>query len=181
MPRHVLDDAWDDSVDECLEQGFWKFASRSVQLSYDSSIEPAFGFSYAFEKPDDFVRLYLISETETFDPLLNYQDEAGYWWANSTSIYVRYISNDNSYGLNLGDWPPSFAKYHGLHLAAESVERISGSDSKLEKILKMEKRALLDARAKDAMGEPPRFPPTGSWVTARSGGRSGRRWNGESV
>jgi hypothetical protein len=182
MPRHVLDDAWDDSVEECLEQGFWKFATRSVQLTYDSGIEPSFGFNYAFEKPDDFVRLYLISENEMFDPpLLSYQDEAGYWWANSTTIYVRYISNDNSYGLNIGDWPGSFARYHALRLAADSVERISGSDSKLEKILKMEKRALLDARSKDAMNEPPRFPPKGSWASARGGSSNRSRWNGENV
>jgi hypothetical protein len=182
-PRRVLDDAWDDAVEECIEQGFWKFAIRSVQLTYDSSVDPAFGFNYAFEKPDDWVRTFNISEEETFTvPLLNYQDEAGYWWANSTSIYVRYVSNDASYGLNIGEWPTSFAKYQALHLALESAERIPAfSTERLALLEKKEKKALLDARSKDAMNEPPRFPPKGSWASSRGSSLNRSRWNGENV
>jgi hypothetical protein len=178
-PRRVLDDYWDGCKAYCIEQGFWKFAARSVQLTADDGVEPAFGFTYAFEHPDDFVRTYLISEVETFDPpLLDYQDEAGYWWANPSSIYVRYISNSVSYGNNIGEWPQSFADYVALQLAFRACKRVNGSESDWERLKKRQKEALLDARSKDAMMEPLRFPPRGSWVASRGGASNRSRWNG---
>ena len=52
--RRYLDDAWDDGlVDDALEQGFWNFATRTVQMTASTSVEPEFGYRYAFQKPDD--------------------------------------------------------------------------------------------------------------------------------
>jgi hypothetical protein len=169
-PRRVLDDYWDGCKAYCIEQGYWKFAARSVQLTADDGVEPAFGYTYAFERPDDWVRTYLLSTSATFKPaLLDYQDEAGYWWLNSSSIYVRYISNDANYGNNIGEWPQSFADYVALQLAFRACKRVSGSESDFDRLRKLQKLALLDARAKDAMREPPRFPERGSWAAARAG------------
>src|SRR5258708_823139 len=93
-PRRVLDEIWDGgALRYCLEQGLWNFAMRTIQLTYSPSVEPDFGFRYAFDKPTDWVRTAALCVDEFFRcPLLQYNDEAGFWFADIDTIYVRYIS-----------------------------------------------------------------------------------------
>src|SRR5262245_6744371 len=110
--RYHLDDAWTTSLDYCLEQGFWNFAMRAVQIDASTSLEPQFGYSFAFDKPDDWVRTFVVSANETFNPpLLRYNDEAGIWYADCNLLYVRYVSNAATYGADIGSWPGTFSYY----------------------------------------------------------------------
>jgi hypothetical protein len=173
-PRRALDDAWDDAAAYCLEAGFWNFAMRAVQADASASVTPTFGYQYATAKPSDFVRLYAFGSTETFDPpLLNVVDEPNYWYSNVDPLYVKYVSSDPAYGMDLSNWSESFADYNATRLAARTCKRITGKfpDDALKK---MEKDALAIARSKDAMDEPPGFPPRGTWVLSRRGGFSDR-------
>lgn len=178
--RRVLDDYWDTVVKYCLEQGFWNFAMRAIQSDSSTSISPTFGYSYAFSKPSDWVRTLSVSTSETFNPpLLDYVDEPNIWYANCDPLFVKYVSNDNAYGMDLSIWPETFAYYVSLRLARLSCKRITSSDSLKNSLATDEKGAKADALSKDAMNEPPGFPPTGSWVNSRSGGYSRRdRWDG---
>lgn len=183
--RRHLDDAWDDGfVDYCLEQGLWNFAIRTIQLTYSPSITPAFGYSYAFEKPDDFIRTAALCSDERFNtPLLDYRDESGYWLADLDALYVRYVSNDTEFGNDYSLWPQTFVKFVEAELASRVAIDITKDREKLADCLTQRKRLLTDAKAKDAMAEPTRFPPSGSWARARHAGTSGQRsrWNGSSV
>ena len=181
--RDVIDGFYSSIVATCLEQSYWKFAARSVQLDYDSGVTPSFGFSYAISKPTDWIRTYLISASATFDPpLLNYQDENQYWWTNDSTVFVRYISNDATLGgLDLFQWPQSFENYVITALATACRPRFPECPIPIEALKKQEKAALLDARSKDAMNEPPRFPPRGSWVNARHSGASPPDWGGTTL
>lgn len=178
--RRALDDVWDTSKAYCLEQGIWNWAIRSVEIESSTSITPTFGFSKAFQKPDDWARTAQVSANENFEPpLQRFIDEAGYWWADCDPLYVRFVSNDTEYGNNLARWTTLFSDYVSLRMAVKACFRITGSDSRLEGLLKLEKRALSEARSKDAMAEPPGRMPTGSWVMSRGGGSGDRsRWNG---
>lgn len=170
-PRRALDDAWDDAVAYCLEMGFWNFAMRAVQADHSASVTPAFGYTYAFAKPEDFIRTYALGSTETFDPpLLTVVDEPNYWYANIDPLYAKYVSNDTAYGMDLSLWSESFADYVSIRLANKTCKRITGKFPD-DDMKKEEKRALAQARSKDAMDEPPGFPPRGTWVTSRLGGR----------
>jgi hypothetical protein len=170
-PRRALDDAYDDGVAYCLEQGFWNFAVRAVQADSSASVTPAFGYTYAFAKPSDFVRTYMLGSTETFDPpLLTVVDEPNYWFANVDPLYAKYVSNDTAYGMDLSLWSESFTDYVSIRLANKTCKRITGKFPD-DEMKKEEKRALAIARSKDAMDEPPGFPPRGTWVTSRLGGR----------
>ncbi len=179
--RYALDDAYDKALKYCLEQGFWNFAMRTVELSSTASIDPAFGFSYAVEKPDDWVRTFAISADETLSwPLLEYNDENNLWYCNSDPIYVRYVSNDTSWGGDLSLWPESFADYFANRLAARICKRVTGS-APSDDLKRDEMRSLASARAKDAMNDPPGFPPSGTWVRSRGNSPLNRsRWNGQS-
>lgn len=168
--RRVLDDLWDAAVGYCLEEGMWHFAVRTVELSSDAGIEPAFGYRYAFARPDDWVRTAGVGIEPMFNqPLTAVASEAGYWWADTNPLYIRYISSDPSSGGDLSLWPPSFTKFVAAHLAAEACVAILGNTSRLEDLRKLEKQRRTEARSKDAMNEPTTFMPTGTWVNARMG------------
>lgn len=169
-PRRALDDAYTVTLRYCLEQGFWNFAIRSVQADSSASVVPTFGYQYAFTKPNDFVRTYQVADNETFTPqLLTFVDEPNFWYANCDPLYIRYISDDVNYGGDLSLWPASFADWVALRMAVKTCKKITGADPD-DKLIRGEKRALADARSKDAMNEPPGFMPRQSWITSRQGG-----------
>lgn len=175
-PRRVLDDIWDEgAVDFCLEQGLWNFALRTVKAEYSPSVEPPFGYRYAFDKPTDWIRTAGVWQDENLrSPLLDYRDEAGFWFAPTDTIYIMYVSNDNQYGADLSLWPQSFAKYFQAYMANEACGRLTGSDSKSDKARRTMDAALLEAKNKDAMNEPSKFPALGSWASSRGSYRRDR-------
>jgi hypothetical protein len=171
-PRRALDEAWDDGVEYCLEQGLWNFAARSIRADSSTSIDPTFGFTYAFAKPEDWIRTVVVANNDQFNPPMRgreYNDEGGYWYANCDPLYVRYVSSDNTYGLDLSLWPQTFSTYVSTHLARRTCKRITGSDGGMKDLWQLEKKARVDARSKDAMNEGVGEMPRGSWSRSRSG------------
>jgi hypothetical protein len=175
LPRRTLDDIWDGgAVRACLERGQWNFAMRTALAQYSPSVEPSFGYRRAFDKPTDWVRTCGLCSDEYFrSPLNDYRDEAGFWYADLETIYVRFVSDAAGYGNDLSLWPESFVKCVELYLASEACETITQSQTKQQKIDKDLKEALIFARSKDAMDEGTMFPPPGRWSSARMAG--GRR------
>lgn len=177
-PRRVLDEAYDAALGFCLEQGQWNFAGRSIQPAASTTIDPGFGYANAFEKPSDWVRTMAVCQDEYFrEPLLQYTDEAGYWWADADDIYIRYVSNGASYGGDLSKWPASFQKFVELYLATEICPRLTSSESKAEVLKRDMRRALMEAKSKDAMNEATTMLPAGSWVRSRTASFPGRRYD----
>tara|TARA_R110002074_G_C12558458_1_gene667618 strand:- start:17035 stop:17676 length:642 start_codon:yes stop_codon:yes gene_type:complete len=176
-PRRILDDIWNDgTIDACLEQGQWNFAMRTVKADYSPSVEPSFGLRRAFDKPVDWIRTSGLCSDEYFtNPLTQYRDEAGFWYADIDTIYVRFVSNHVSYGNDLSLWPESFVTCVELYMALEACEPITQSESKRKRVEKQLQDQLVKARSKDAMDEPPAFPPQGRWSRARMGTTSGGR------
>ena len=179
-PRRLLDAVWtagNGLVRYCLEQGLWNHAMRAVRLDASATVTPSFGWSYAFDKPTDFVRLNQISADETFSlPLNRYEVERNYFVADTDPIYMRYVSDDGDWGNDLSQWPETFTMWVGHYMACRIGPRLK-NDLDMERLEKRTKRLLIDARSKDAQQEPVRFPPMGSWSSARMGG-SGRRDRG---
>lgn len=177
--RRLLDQVWDnDGVRACLEAGQWKFAMRSIEITYNPSIEPDFGYTRAFDKPTDLVRTCAVCSDEYFSqPLLRYNDEAGYWFSDLDTIYVRYVSDDSAYGGDYSLWPATFTKFVAAYFAAEIVTKLTSDEQKMKSILHPSNGLLAmrrtDALSKDAMQDPTRFMPEGTWAAARRG-----RWGG---
>lgn len=169
--RRVLDVCYADTVAGCLEAGGWNFATRTIRADADSEITPAFGLAFVFAKPNDWVRTSALSLDETFAvPLTRYVDDVDYWSADATPIYVRYVSDDPSWGLDLALWPRSFTRYVELELAWRISERLTQNASKRELIGRDRDRAKRNALNKDALNEAqPKFAPVSSWTAARGG------------
>lgn len=188
-PRRLLDEAWGDgstngSVRRCLELGQWTFATRAVQIDYSPSIDPSFGYRYAFDRPSDMVKVAAVCSDEYFNnPLLQYVDEGDYWYADLQTIYVRYVSNGSTYGTDLSRWPVSFEDLVAADLAFEIVGNLTQGESDISRVDKIRTRALTRARSNDAMNKPTAFTPTGRWIGARRGNinRGHNRGGGWSV
>lgn len=181
-PRRVLDDVYDATVAECLEAGDWNFGLRSVKIASDSSLSTDFGYQKVFTKPDDWVRTVGLSADEFFVmPLNDYVDETAYWLSNLDPIYVRYLSNDTSYGMDLSRWTASFTNYVVLSLAEASCTRIKENANVKAQLGKDMEKARRSALNKDSRNEAPKFLPQGSWVSSRRGSVSrGRGWRNSS-
>lgn len=178
--RYALDEVWtrgNGAVDYFLEQGYWNFAMRSIQLDHDASVTVQFGYSWAFQKPDDWIKLNMISSGETFgQPLTDYEMEQDYIYANVDPLYLRYVSNGAEFGNDFSLWPETFSLWAGHWMALQIAPKILNNNDYKE-LMKIVQKLLVDARSKDASEEPPRFPPLSSWASARHN-RFGRRDRG---
>jgi hypothetical protein len=170
-PRYLLDQVWNEGgVDDCLEAGQWNFAMRSQQIDYDTTVSPSFGYRYGFSKPTDWIRTAGLCSDEYFrSPLLEYTDEAAYWYADITPIYVRFISNDSGFGGNISNWPGSFSSFAAAFFASKVVYKITSDKERIVLVEKKLKADRLNALNKDAMNDPTTFPARGSWVRSRAG------------
>lgn len=166
--RHRLDDAWEPAVNDLLNEGMWNFAMCAVELEQDEDIEPRFGFTYAFRKPDDWVRTVGISYTPTFnDELREYEDEGDYWYANVETLYLRYVSNDEAYGWNIGRWRQPFASALEARLAFDCGLPISGDRGNRNDLFQLYEKRLKRAKTLDAVDERVRSKPVGALVRSR--------------
>lgn len=177
--RRLLDDAWDENFrDEVLESGNWNFATRASKIEYDASIEPDFGFPRAFVKPTDWLRTTTVASDGFFtNPLVDreYNDEQGYIFASIDSIYLKYVSNDTSYGYDLSLWPPSFVSYAEAYFGLQIAPKLVQDKDTQDKIAETVERLHTISLSKDALNEGVKFPPESGWASARRGrGRSGR-------
>lgn len=181
-PRRVLDDIWDNggAVLLALESGDWNFAMRTQAVAYDPGIEPAFGFRRAIPKPADLRRLVGLAADPYFaQPFTgrDYVEEASHWFTERDAVYVRYVSDDDAYGMDGAKWTEHFVKYLGAYHAAEACERITNSATKVQRAEAKMKESLRNARGRDAMDRGSQFPPVGSWVRARLATIAGRERN----
>jgi hypothetical protein len=180
--RYLLDNEYTKAIRFCLNEGLWNFALRATQLEPDDTNEPEWGDLYAFLKPDDFVRLNAIAGDQYFSvTLYEYTDEGDYWIASINPLYVSYISDGTSYGMNLARWPASFERAVEYELAHRIAPHLTAmSDADLQRLRKEKIDELRNARSKDAMNQPTQFPPPGRLVRARQGSRysaqDGRPW-----
>lgn len=178
--RYKLDDVWDNSFRErVLQHGQWNFAARSAKMTFEPSAQPAFGYQYGFQKPDDFVRTMVVAHDEYFNrPITRYNDESKFIYADAEEIFVTYVSKDTQHGLDLSLWPENFVEYAEHYMAKKAAPRLVGLSISNKDIEDATARALREAKATDAMESPAQFAPKGGWARSRQGFRSGSEERG---
>lgn len=188
-PRRLLDQIYNNQgIDACLEEGQWEFAMRTIQIDYDPSVTPTYGLTRAFDKPTDWILTSAVCSDESFRvPVLRYVDEAGFWYSDLDTLYVRYVSNDSSYGGDMSKWPPSFKDFVAAHFASQLVLKTSNDESRLNMFINpanpmhsIRGRALLRAKSKCAMASPTSLSAQGNWSKSRMRGTNRRDGGGTS-
>lgn len=182
-PRRELDFAWDNgAVKYCLEQGYWNFAINTVKLESSPSIAPEFGYQYAFNKPTDYVKTAAFASDEYFNcPITEYEDEADFWYCDLDTVYVRYVSIADEFGMNYAAWTETFTQMVQLYLASQVAFTLTHSQEIQDRVDKALEKELLLARSQDAMNQPTKRIRSGNWVRARMAGNNADRslWNGQ--
>ena len=171
--RKDLDGVWDrEGVKRCLQTGLWNFATKGVQLDYDPSYTQGYGYQRVFTLPDDFVRLVAISDSENFEPAYRrYFIDARHVFADLDTLYLRFVSSDEDYGLDFSKWPPNFTAFVEHDFAFRVCRRVTGSGRTKKEIEVDRHNKLAEARSTDAAEEQSSVQPQGSWSRAR-GSRS---------
>lgn len=178
--RLKLDAAWTDAVELLLAEGMWNFAIRTIAISNDEDLEPVFGYQYAFSKPEDYVRTVALCYTADFlEPVWNYEDEDQIWYANQETIYIRYVSNDEQYGWDVGRWRQPFAKALEAYLAFECGLPISTDRGNRNDLFSLYEKRMKRAKTLDAVDERVRRMPAGRLTRSRSFYNGNRRDRGE--
>ncbi len=172
--RRRLDTVWDaGGVRKALAEGLWNFAMEDVELTYSPSVTPAFGFQYAFDKPEFWVRTCFCSDDERYaNKLQRYDDRGDYILADADTIYLKHVSSGPTRGGDLSLWPEKFLDFAAYDFALAICKSTTNSNADKDMLEKERKKKLLSARATDAMDENVRFIPAGSWSRARRGGGS---------
>jgi hypothetical protein len=170
-PRYKLDEVWDnDFIERVLQMGQWNFACRRVELTASSSVTPAFGYQYGFDKPNDFVRTMAVCYDEYFElPITRYSDESQWIFCDTEVIYYAYVSNDTQWGSDLTLWPFNFTEMAEHYLAMKVAPRLTGLKMGATELTGLWKMWLATAKATDAMEGPVKFAPEGSWSRSRRG------------
>ena len=182
-PRRLLDGAWGSGASEgairyCLQMGQWTWGTRTSRIDYSPSVEPDFGYRYAFDQPADMVRVCGLSEDEYATvPLIRYSDERHYWYADLSPIYVSYVSNHEDYGGDMSLWPETFIKLVEAYLAKEIAGNLTQGTGLIALADRAWKEAKSEALSLDGLNKPTRAFPEGSWNRSRRGRGYSSRWD----
>lgn len=173
--RAKLDRSVDSGiVGNMLEDSGWQFAVTSTKMGANPSVEPDWGYRYAFNKPPKLHRIIgLFSDEHMRTPIKNYSDEEGFFFTDSDTIYFQFISTD--FLTNPSQWPSFFRRLIAGRMAKDAAMSLvkEGADPKRADEEYRDRRN--NALSNDAMASPPRRISSGAWVNARHRGGNRNR------
>lgn len=170
--RRSLDAVYDDTLNRALEMGLWLWALRTINLSYDPDIDTSSfgGLAYGFTLPDDFVRIAAIAIDPYFNSELTDYELTGpgrTLYSDQSEIYLKYVSNGATYGLDLGSWPETFADGVGHLLASAVAMTVTKSRTDRDDEAKAGEIAITRAKIRSAVDERVKVRPVGRLIRAR--------------
>lgn len=173
--RTKLDRALDAGiVSEVLEMTGWTFAVTTTKSQYDPSVEPAWGYTRAHEKPAKMHRIDGLFHDEYLrQPLKMYQDEGDFFYTDEDEFYLQYISTD--FLTNPANWPTFFRRLVASKLAHDTSPSLRKEGADVDNSIRVYEDRESKAKANDAMSAPPRKLAGGNWANSRfKGGYRGR-------
>ncbi|MEO0449099.1 MAG: hypothetical protein AAFZ74_02130 [Pseudomonadota bacterium] len=169
--RVELDTALDSRlVEDLLSDYPWNFARITVRIDRDTALETDFGYTHAFRKPEDMLRLDGVFQDEYCRvPLKNYADEEAAIFSHVYPIYLKYVPD--KFLDQPSAWPSHFARYVASQMATQAEPAIPQVAPANRQALYMKHDERRDtARSRDFSQSPPQRINTGSWARARMTG-----------
>lgn len=117
---------YDATRRECLRKHPWKFATKRATLT-PSGTDPDFGYTSAYNLPNDYIRLVSIGDDSEGSFLDRYQIENGQILTSEgtdddgTSLNVRYVYNIE----DVSRFDPLFLKFFVFQLALNMSPKFS--------------------------------------------------------
>ena len=160
----LLKRIFDVVLEQVLRDHPWNCALRRATLAQLAEA-PAFGYSYAYEKPVDCLGvLGLVGDSGgNVDPNLEYKVEGEQILTNESVAQLKYVALVTESGL----WDASLTVALAARLAAEGAYAITGN-AELKKAMMMEyERAKSAARGVDGQEDTPEVHQNNPWLEAR--------------
>lgn len=158
---------YDETRDDLLRAHNWNFATQRVKLARLATV-PAFGFSYAYGLPSDWLRTVSVHDNDAGDGAVEYKEEylAGQnvLLCSAEDVYLRYVSKIT----DPNRMPPDFRLALSRKLAAAMAVDLAKSNTLQETCAKEAESITRRAKSADAMGSTPERRPRGSWADIRS-------------
>lgn len=134
--------------DELLSMHTWNFATKRVALT-QSTTTPAFGYSYQYALPSDFLRLVRLS-----NKAITYRIEGLYLLTDDSEVSIQYIAQIT----DPTQFSALFAAALALHLADKIAPQLTQSDGVIAQVAQKADVALRKAKKVDSLqGTPERI------------------------
>lgn len=171
-----LNSMWDIVVDAELRRNVWNFAVARTSLAALAAA-PAWGFTYQFQLPSDYLRLVQVGEHYIIPNMTDYRSmpELPYQ-VESSSDGTKVIVTDFTAPLKIRyvkritdtqQFDPLFVEALASRLAYEACEAITQSSTKKAEAWEDYKAALREAKLVDAIENPPEPLADDSWLLSR--------------
>lgn len=149
-----------------MEDHFWPFAKRRVQLSEDTT-DPAFGYENAFLLPNDFLRIICFwgdTDLPGGRTTYSYEIEGNRLLTDEDEVYLKYVRWVSS----IAEWDPLFIECMVLTLAKKLAMALSQNvavkqDVDNDLAILMRKVRAMDRNEEERIGQFDRRP----WKDAR--------------
>lgn len=164
-----LHGAWDSGApNSLLSSTDWQWCRKTVEITYDPSAEALFGYEYAHKLPENARHSGVYTNEMLSGVLKDYQYEDGYIHSHYEIIYFQYVPI--ILDIPESKWPSFFIDYLGAELA-KRVSPDVDNQTKQGTLDAEHRRRKIKAENDDAMLQPTKPLPSGSWTTSRSYGR----------
>ena len=149
--------------DDLLRGHIWNFAITRARLAR-LSMPPAFGPSFAFQLPSDWLRTVSVHSSEDGEAVTGYKLEGRSVVTDTPAVYLKYIRQIT----DPNEMSAGFREALAWRLAYELAHPIVQSSTAAEQMMRGFESALARSRSVDAIEDSPDFPPESDWVLARS-------------
>lgn len=164
------------AVRETLAEGKWKSAKGKASLG-QLTAAPAFGYSYQYQLPDDFVRMITFNDVDP-DNLLRplYDIQGKQLLTDETTAQIDYVKDLMMAGNDISAAHPKLVQAMVLNLAAKLAWPMQQSrtlQENLEQRYVMALRKALSVDAKQTRNVLPNPAAESSWLRARQSSTNG--------
>jgi len=162
---------YDHARRTALRKAIWKFAKKRTELA-QSATTPAFGWSYQYPLPTDFIRLCSVNDqNENTEITKDYDLEDGNILFNGelgTALPIVYIFDQT----NVAKMDPLFIGVFAVELAIAMAFDIVGAEAPIARLTTLLKQLAPEAYAITGQEKPPVRVQRSKFIAARRGGRT---------
>lgn len=165
--------AYGPTRDAELRRRKWRFSLRRAQIAADKAA-PIHGFSYAYQIPNDCLRLLSGGDLRSLPDTSDYRSGQNEMYSLEgrkiltnlgAPLSIRYIARIEDPSM----FDAAFAESLAARLALECCEQITQSDSKIQICMARYKESLREAKLSNALEGSSQSVADDTWVTARLG------------